>query len=78
LNIAPQRGRDLGRRERPGGDLVDERLEEVEVAPVDEGHRDRRVLEVLGGLQPAEPAADHDHAMHAGTVRDGGGWAFFG
>ena len=39
---APQRVADLGRRERAGGHLVGERLEEVEVAPVDQRDLDRQ------------------------------------
>jgi hypothetical protein len=53
----------LARRQRAGRDLVDERLEEVEVPPVDQRHLEVVVLaQLVDRLQPAEAAADHDHA----------------
>jgi hypothetical protein len=52
---------DLAGRQRAGCDLVRERLEEVEVAPVDEGQIDRCGGKVLCGLQAAEPATDDDN-----------------
>ena len=63
LEDGAQRIRDLLGRERPGGHLVGERLEEMEVAPIDQRHLDRHAGELLDGLQAAEPAADHDHPM---------------
>ncbi len=55
---------DLARREGAGGDLVQQRLEEMEIAPIDEGHVEARVVaQVLGGVQAAEPAADDDDAV---------------
>jgi hypothetical protein len=42
LEDSPKRIGDLAGRERPGRDLVGERLEEMEVAAVDERHLDRR------------------------------------
>ena len=56
-----QRGGDLGRRERAGRDLVDERLEERVVLAVDERHLDRRAAQAADRLQAREAAADHDH-----------------
>ena len=46
----------------PGGDLVEQRLEQVEVAAVDEGDVNVCPLQGLRGGQPAEPAAD-DHDL---------------
>ena len=40
--------------------LVEERLEEVEVAAVDDRDLDRRLLEPAGGVEAAEPAAHDD------------------
>ena len=56
-----KRLRDLARREGARGHLVEQRLEQVEVAPVDERDRDGSVPgEVLRGVQAGEPAPD-DH-----------------
>ena len=63
-----QRIRDLARRQRPGRDLVGERLEEVEVAPVDERQLDRRIPEVNGRLEPAEAAADDYYPLGHGSI----------
>src|SRR5262249_56894481 len=49
--------------ERARRDLVGERLEEVEVAAVDQRHLDRRAAELLHRLEPAEAAAHRDNAM---------------
>ena len=63
LEDRAQRRRDLARRQRAGRHLVDERLEEVEVPPVDQRHLEVVVLaQLVDRLQPAEAAADHDHA----------------
>jgi hypothetical protein len=65
--VAPEDGAervgDLPGRERTGRDLVGERLEQVEVASIDDREVDRRGGEVLRGLQAAEPAADDDHPV---------------
>ena len=59
-----ERLRDLARREGARGDLVEQRLEQVEVAPVDERDRHGSVAgEVLRGVQAAEPAADDHHVV---------------
>ena len=50
----------VGRRETGRGDLVEQRLERVEVVPVDERDVDRRVLQFARRAQPTEPGAD-DH-----------------
>ena len=56
-----KRLRDLARREGARGHLVEQRLEQVEVAPVDERDRHGSVAgEVLRGVQAGEPAPD-DH-----------------
>ena len=54
------RRRDLSCREDAGGDLVEQRLEEMVVRPVDERHLDRRVAEEPGREETAEAGAD-DH-----------------
>jgi hypothetical protein len=54
---------DLPRRESTGRKLVDEWLEEVEVAAIDEGDLDRRTTERAGRVQTAETAADDDDPM---------------
>ena len=58
LEDRAQRIRDLARRQRAGRDLVGQRLEQVEVAPVDE--RDLHVCppQPERGLESAEAAAD--------------------
>src|SRR3712207_6948640 len=38
-------------------------LEQVVVGPVDQGHVDVGVGQLADGVQPAEAAADHDHAV---------------
>ena len=56
-----QRDRNLDRRERARRHLVDERLEEEEVLPVDERHLDVCTSKLAGRGQPAEaPTDDHD------------------
>ena len=60
-----QRIGDFARRERAGRDLVGQRLEEVEVAAVDERDLDRRAAQVRDRLQAAEAAADDDDAVCA-------------
>jgi hypothetical protein len=54
---------DLTGRKRPGRDLVGERLEEMEVAAVDERDRDRRTPQLRDGLQAPETSADDDDVM---------------
>ena len=59
-----QRLGDVAGRQRAGRDLVEQRLEEVEVAPVDQGQAHLRVdPEAARGVQAGEPATDDDHAM---------------
>ena len=60
---------DVAGRQGAGRDLVQQRLEEVEVAPVDQRQADLRVdAEAARGVQPGEPAADHDDPE--GQTRD--------
>ena len=52
---------DIARIQSRGGDLIKQRLKEVEIAAVDEGHPGRSALERLRGIESAEAAAeDHD------------------
>ncbi len=81
-----QRPGDVGGREAGRGHLIEQRLEEVVVAAVDERHVHLLALELLDGFQPAEAAADDDDARAAGarparraSVRGGlSGWAAAG
>ena len=68
LQHRAQRRRDLGRRRRAGRDLVDERLEEHVVLPVDQGHLDRCAAQSAHRLQAREAAADDDHPMRRSRV----------
>ena len=57
--LAQRRG-DLTLGQDAGRALVQHRLEQVMLGPVDEGHLDRRARQHPGGEQPREAAA-HDH-----------------
>ena len=63
LVTSRERRTDLALGEDAGGDLVQQRLEEVVVVPVDQGDVDRRHRQRLGGEEPAEAATDDDDAM---------------
>ena len=65
----PQRRRDVGRGECGGRDLVEERLEQVMVAAVDQDHVDVSPREGAHRPQPAEAAADDDHTGSLACVR---------
>ena len=69
LEDRPQRIRDLAGGQRTGRHLVGERLEEVEVAPVDERDLDRSPAQPGHHPEAAEASADdHDsmcRALHA-------------
>src|SRR6185369_14457676 len=54
---------DFRRRQRSGRDLVEQRLEQMMVAAVDQRDPDRRTGEAEGGLQPAKTGADDDYMM---------------
>ena len=59
----PRDGRgNIGRRQAARRDLIQERLEEVLVAAVDQRHVDRRAGERLCGGEPAEARANNHHA----------------
>ena len=58
-----QRVADLPRRESTGRHLIGQRLEEVEVAAVDQRHVDRSAADLERRLEAAEAAADHDDAV---------------
>src|SRR5438105_963049 len=60
--------RDDGWIERRRGHLVEQRLEDVVVAAIDERDRHRRVAQRLRRVQAAEAAADDDDT---GTMSDG-------
>ena len=60
---AAQRRRDLALGEDAGRHLVEQRLEQVVVGAVDERDLDRRALQRLGRVEPAEATADDDDAM---------------
>ena len=64
-----QRLGDVAGRQGAGRDLVEQRLEEVEVAPVDEREADLGIdPEAARGVQPGEPATDDDDAMRLGRA----------
>ena len=63
LEHRAQRRGDLGRREGPGRHLVRQRLEEVEVLPVEERHLDRCPAQPAYRLEPAEATSDDDDAI---------------
>ena len=54
---------DFGRGERGGRDLIEQRLEQMMVAAVDQGDLHRRTGKPEGALQPTETGADDHHAM---------------
>jgi hypothetical protein len=54
------RRRDVTRRQRGRGDLIQERLKDVVVVPVDQGDLDRGAPERPSRIQPAESPADDD------------------
>ena len=62
-----QRLRDVTRRQRAGRHLVEQRLEQVVVAPVNQRHRDpvAGLAQLAGSVQPGEAAADDDDAVRA-------------
>ena len=59
-----QRLGDIARRQRAGRDLVEQRLEQVEIAPVDQREADLRIdAQAPRRIQAGEPATDDDHPM---------------
>jgi hypothetical protein len=61
---------DLTGRQDAGGDLVEQRLEQVVVSTVDEGDVDREPAEEPARRQPAEASADDDDPMAGVGRRD--------
>ena len=61
----PQRRRDVAGRKHAGRDLVEQRLEQMVIAPIDERHVDIGVAEQPGRGKTAEAAAHNDDLMHA-------------
>ena len=57
-------------RQDPGGDLVEQRLEEVVVGALHHRDVDVGASEELRCEQPAEATADDEHSWSAGLVRD--------
>ena len=63
-----QRLGDVAGRQGARRDLVEQRLEEMEIAPVDEREADLGIdAEAPRGVQPGEPATDDDDAMRQAT-----------
>ena len=65
---AAQRRSDVRRRQTAGRDLVKQRLEQVEVAAVDQRDLEPRGTDRLGGVEPAESAADDDDALACAAI----------
>jgi hypothetical protein len=65
LEDRAQRIGDLPRRESAGRHLVGERLEEMEVPPIDERDVDGGTSETQDGLEPTEATSDHNHSVRA-------------
>jgi hypothetical protein len=63
LEDRPEGMGDVGGRQATGRDLIEKRLKEVEVAPIDERDSDRRAAKSLGGVEAAEAPADDDDPM---------------
>jgi hypothetical protein len=71
---------DVGRRQGCGRDLVEERLEDMVIAAIDDGDVDGGMGKRLGRRQAGEPAADDEHPRAAARssrparrTLDGGG-----
>jgi hypothetical protein len=60
---APQRRADITGRERAGCYLVEQRLEEVEVAAVDQYDIQRRTTERARRVKPAESPSENDYPV---------------
>ena len=63
----PEGGSDLARGQHAGRRLVEEGLEQMVIAPVDQRDVDRFASQQPGGRQAAEPTPDDDHPVRAGT-----------
>src|SRR5262249_42028779 len=60
----PQRRGNVGRRQRPGGHLVQEWLKQMKVPPIDERDLHRRATQSANDVQSAESASDDNNTMH--------------
>jgi hypothetical protein len=72
-----QRGGDVGRGESASGDLVEQRLEQVKVPPVDQGHLDRSPFQGAGCEEAAKASPDNDNAVlriHTVSSLGAGAW----
>src|SRR5262245_60121792 len=65
----PQGASDVGGRQGTRRHLIKQRLKEVKIAAVEQGHLNRGLAQRLSGVQAAEAAADDDDAMR--VVHDG-------
>ena len=63
----PDRPCDFRRGKRGGRHLIEQRLEQMMVALVDDSDADRRPCQTVDGFQTAETGSHHDH-MVAGTL----------
>ncbi len=54
---------DFGGRKPAGRHLIEQGLEEMEVAPVHQGHLQRGAALCLSGVETTKAAADDDHVM---------------
>ena len=63
LDHLAQRWRDQALAQQPGGDLVQQRLEEMMIGPVRNGHVGIGLSQRLGHAHPAEPAAHHENLV---------------
>jgi hypothetical protein len=62
------RSRDLRWRERGGRHLIEERLEQMMVAPVDDSDADRLPSETVNRFQTAEAGSHHDNMVAATLI----------
>jgi hypothetical protein len=60
LEDVAQRGGNVGRAQAAGSHLVEQRLKQVKVAPVEQRDPHRRLAQGQGGIQAPEAAADND------------------
>ena len=69
LEDRAKRKGDLAGRQSAGRHLVGQRLEQMEVATVDERHLERRPFKPFHRLETTVPSADHHYAMGARIAR---------
>ena len=69
LENRPQRYGNVRRRESSRRHLVEQRLEQMKVAAIEQSHIDGHSLQPTRAIQSAKPAANDDHSMgHAGSI----------